>query len=246
MSEYYRIDDCPLKLPNPKLFPITTGSTVTLFENYLKAISDGFAVDFDVNERDLGRLDKYSTRWLKPLHLNEFIDSCKNADLLLSEPQYILDTDDVVAYILFAGDTPMAIQVKYYKYFRNRYPDCLFYSNIDRISVKAVMVGEKLIGMCMPIMLETKSREDIERSIEKRIEEERRGKEFKAVAETIVKRTDEANKNISSHIYQTAWNELYNVFSERMDSESMELMDSVLISVKLNYDDNEEARREAK
>ena len=50
-----------------------------------------------------------------------------------------------------------------------------------------------------------------------------------------------SNKNLSNSIYKEAWAQLYNAFGERMQSEELELMDSVLQSVKLNFEERQDA-----
>lgn len=51
-------------------------------------------------------------------------------------------------------------------------------------------------------------------------------------------------EKIPGNIYETAWNELYKLFGERMEQENIDVMDSVLKGVKLELESEEEARKE--
>jgi len=51
-------------------------------------------------------------------------------------------------------------------------------------------------------------------------------------------------EEVSVNIYESAWNELYKLFGERMEQENIDVMDSVLKGVKLELESEEEAKKE--
>lgn len=153
---FYNIDDYSGKLPNQRNFPIQ-GATVMAVEGYPNGFTDKFIMDLSVSEKDKLRLDQLAREKVTKPQVDGLLEKANGATILLSEPQYIYDGVGL-SYVLFTPDVlegykPVGIQVKYYRYFRNHYPKCEFYTGKDRMTMKVVRVGKKLVGLWMPVML---------------------------------------------------------------------------------------------
>lgn len=151
-KQFYKLDEFKGHLPNPRKFPMR-GADITTFGDYPDALCDNFIVDLEVDKDDKFRLEGKPVRQVAKHILDSIITDAKKMTILLSEPQYIYDSINR-AYVLFSPDSmKIGIQVKYYRYFRNRYPDCKFYTNNNVMAMKAIKVGRKLVGLVMPVML---------------------------------------------------------------------------------------------
>jgi len=51
-----------------------------------------------------------------------------------------------------------------------------------------------------------------------------------------------SNENLSDSIYKEAWAQLYNAFGERMQDDELKLMDAMLSSVKLDFEERQDAQ----
>lgn len=153
MKNLYKVDEYSGRLPNPKCFPIQGGIIIAV-KDMPNTFSDGFMMDLLVSEKDRGKL-KDKMFWEASFNgISSIIEGLKESKVLLSEPEYIYVTS-YITYIVFLPDgEPIAIQVKYYKYFRNRYPKCRFYSRGDRLNAIAIKVNNEVVGGCMPIFLD--------------------------------------------------------------------------------------------
>ena len=130
-------------LPNPRVFPVRRGETLTGIIGYPKAVSDCYAVCLNAKERDQGKVGR---RAAGPI-LESLLTGAKKARTLLPEPSIIwVSTSQPPGYIL--GDT--TVQIKYFRYFRNRSPKCKFYSDGGRANPVVVRVGAETIGLIMP------------------------------------------------------------------------------------------------
>lgn len=151
MENLYRLNEYPGKLPNPKHFPIS-GATIIAVKYKPYTFADGFMLDLSVRERDKVMLEGRAERVVDSLTV--LVEGGKRSELLLSEPEFIYDTT-YVTYILFTpSGNPIAIQVKYYKYFKNRYPECKFYKNNEASMLITIKVDKEVVGLCMPLLLE--------------------------------------------------------------------------------------------
>lgn len=153
-KEFYKLDEYSGKLPNPMLFPIR-GADILAIEGYPDAFSDGFMADLSVREEDKERLRKLVVRTsLKPMFEGQLEVAARKTAILLSEPQYIYDEWVFITYVLTAPDIrPIGIQVRYYRYFRNRYPGCRFYTGKSVEGIKSVRLEDKIVGLWMPVMI---------------------------------------------------------------------------------------------
>lgn len=153
MENLYRLNEYSGKLPNPKSFPIAGGIFCGI-QDRPYTFSDGFILEMTVSEKDKKKLGKKVVRVIPVSNLGAIIGDTENSKILLSEPEYIYDFS-FPAYILFTpSNKPVGIQVKYYRYFRNRYPKCQFYSKGDSFGIIGVKLDGKLVGACMPIVLD--------------------------------------------------------------------------------------------
>ena len=158
-KKFYKLDEFDGQLPNPKIFP-TQGSDIVAINGYPNMFTDNFMMDLEVDDDERQRLGKKIQRTVSKTSIDQMIEEVKNFKILLSEPQYIYDGSHL-AYVLFTPDGGITgIQVKYYHYFRNRYPDCNFYTKDNQLQVKTVKVGDKLVGLWMPIALPIMEEED--------------------------------------------------------------------------------------
>lgn len=162
MKHLYKVGEYSEKLPNPKSFP-TQGAIIVGIKDCPNTFSDGFMMDLLVPDSDRERLKGRAVRWMDKGYLNTVLEGATKATILLSEPEYIYATN-YVSYILSAPNIkPVGIQVKYYKYFRNRYPDCKFCADGEPFTIVLVKVEDKIVGLCMPIMLpQNKIQEEIQ------------------------------------------------------------------------------------
>ncbi|GAJ05294.1 unnamed protein product [marine sediment metagenome] len=156
MENLYRLDDYLGKVPNPRHFPIR-GGIITAVKDMPDTFSDGFLLEVLVSKKDREGLRSKAQRQTSFIGVSNIIAGLKESEVLLSEPEYIYDTT-FITYIIFTPDgVPVAMQVKYYKYFRNRYPKCQFYSRGDRGNIIAVKVNNEVVGGCMPMLLGSKT-----------------------------------------------------------------------------------------
>ncbi|GAI14776.1 unnamed protein product [marine sediment metagenome] len=156
MENLYKVDEYSGKLPNPKSFPIQ-GATIYAFQDRPYTFSDGFILDLSVREGDKERLMAKAIKASPFSNLSGVITDAEKSPMLLSEPEFIYDSN-YPAYIVFTPNgEPIAIQVKYYRYFRNRYPGCQFYSKGDKIGIIAIKVDNKVVGTSMPMFFEERT-----------------------------------------------------------------------------------------
>lgn len=152
MKHLCKVEEYSEKLPNPKSFPIL-GATIYAFQDKPYAFADGFIFDLCVREGDKEGLAVKAVRTLLFSNLSGIIADVEKSTMLLSEPEFIYDFN-FPAYIVFTpSGEPLAIQVKYYRYFRNRYPKCQFYSKGGQ-GIIAVKVDDELVGASMPMFFE--------------------------------------------------------------------------------------------
>lgn len=149
----FRVEDYKGGLPNPRKFP-TTYVAVYRIEDMPRTFSDGYILELNVDDKDVDRLNKRVLRVVPKGQVDGIIKKVMAYSILLSEPVYIylyLTSNDFIAYILFTPDDwNVAIQVKYYRYFRNRYPKCQFYTSEDLFDEIGVWINKKLVGIVMP------------------------------------------------------------------------------------------------
>lgn len=169
MESLYRIKEYSGELPNPRHFPIRGANIIAIREKPY-AFSDGFILDLSVREADKKVLEGKVSRTVDISYIDTFLKEALISELLLSEPEFIHDIYSP-AYIVFTPkDNPIAIQAKYYQYFRNRYPKCKFYVRDDEpTTMIAIKVGEEVVGFCMPMFFQKETLN--------RIKEERSNKE---------------------------------------------------------------------
>lgn len=152
MRNFYKVNEYSEKLPNPKSFPIR-GADVMAIKDCPNSFADGFIVDLSVSDKDKERLEGKVTRWIGKSTIDQLIAGAARATILLSEPEYIYVYMSI-SYILLAPNIkPVGIQVKYYNYFRNHYKGCQFYTNGQSMSIKSVKLGNKIVGLWMPVVL---------------------------------------------------------------------------------------------
>lgn len=152
-KQLYKLDEYTGKLPNPRIFPIQ-GAGIVAITDYPNTFGDGFMMDLSVDEDERQRLEKLAVRTVTKQTCDDLVKQVKGATILLSEPRYIWEGFGYIAYVLFTpDDKPFGIQVKYYRYFRNRYLDCKFYTSKTFIAPKPVKVGDKIVGLWMPVGL---------------------------------------------------------------------------------------------
>ena len=151
MENLYELDDYPGELPNPKRFPLR-GATIIAIKGKPYAFCDGFMLDLLVREADRKVLEE---KVLRTVDISNQLEDGRGSKLLLSEPEFIYDSS-YPTYIMFAPEgNPIGIQVKYYRYFRNRYKECKFYKrDKNPLSIVTIKVGEEVVGLCMPIFLD--------------------------------------------------------------------------------------------
>ena len=148
MENLYRLNEYSGKLPNPKHFPIS-GAIICAIKDRPYTFADGFMADFSVRERDKDRLKEKAIRTIDALSLDGPMGEAKESKLLLSEPEFIEDTT-YPAYVVFTPKgNPVIIQVKFYRYFKNRYLECKFYKKDEYSTLIAVKVNEEVVGLCM-------------------------------------------------------------------------------------------------
>jgi len=152
MENLYKVEEYSDKLPNPKSFPIQ-GATIYAFQDRPYVFADGFILDLSVREGDKERLAVKAVKASPFSNLSGIIADAERLVMLLSEPEFIYDFY-YSAYIVFTPDNePIAIQVKNYRYFRNRYPKCQFYSKGGQ-GIIAIKVDNELVGASMPVFFE--------------------------------------------------------------------------------------------
>lgn len=153
MKNLYKVKEYSEGLPNPKSFPVQ-GAIIYAIKDKPYTFADGLILDLCVRERDKLMLEGRVVTTLPFSNLDGIISDAERSVILLSEPEFIYDITYTV-YIIFTPDNePVAIQVKYYGYFRNRYPKCQFYSKGGERGIIAIKEGNKLLGACMPVFLE--------------------------------------------------------------------------------------------
>lgn len=153
MKNLYKLEEYSGRLPNPEHFPVR-GADILALKGKPYVFCDGFILDLSVRESDKEELDKRVTRTLDVSGINSQLEEALESLLLLSEPEFIYDTT-YPAYIVFTPcGNPVGIQIKYYKYFRNRYPKCDFYIKGEGCKLVTIRLGDKIKGMCMAMFLE--------------------------------------------------------------------------------------------
>lgn len=148
----YEISGYTGKLPNPKSFPMQ-GAFIIAFDSYPDAFSDGFFLDLSVSNKCKQRLQNSIFRLVSRIYLDSLLGSSKLARILLQEPKYIHDGQYLTYVLQTPYIKPIGIQVKYYHYFRNRYPNCQFFTDGERATLKSVRVEDTLVGLFMPVTL---------------------------------------------------------------------------------------------
>lgn len=160
MENLYKVNDYPGKLPNPMHFPIQ-GATIYAIKDKPYAFADGFMLDLSVKETDREMLRGKAIRTTDISHLGGLLNDGKRSELLLSEPEFIYDTT-YLAYVLFTpSGNPIIVQVKYHKYFRNRYPECKFYIRDEYSNLIAVKLNKEVVGLCMQMWHKTETLDEI-------------------------------------------------------------------------------------
>lgn len=150
MENLYKVEEYSGKLPNPKSFPVS-GATISAIKGRPCAFSDGFMLDLSVRDRDKRML---VGRVVRTVDTSSIIEEAEGLGLLLSEPEFIYDTTYLTYIVFTPKGNPIGIQVKYYKYFRNRYPECKFYIKDEGIGIITIKVLKEVVGKCMPIFLD--------------------------------------------------------------------------------------------
>lgn len=153
MENLYKLNEYSGKLPNPKSFPIQ-GSNIISIRDMPNTFTDGYMVDLSVKESDKLILDEKATKEKGKSSISDLLVEANKSELLLSEPEFIYDFF-APAYVLFTPDgRPAIIQVKYYKYLRNRYKDCKFYLRHEAGCLISIKVNKEVVGLCMLLSYE--------------------------------------------------------------------------------------------
>jgi len=151
-KRFCKVGEYSKKLPNPRVFPIQ-GADIVAVKGCPNTFSDGFILDLSVSEKVRQKLEKLVTRTTDKSLYDTLIGTIPKTTILLSEPVYVYDAGYTISYVLFTPNkTPVAIQVKYYRYFRNRYKGCQFYTSDVWTEPKSVKVEDKAVGLWMPTM----------------------------------------------------------------------------------------------
>jgi len=146
---FWPAEEYPHKLPNPRLFPLAKGREacgVWEFQGVPDVFTDGCIIDCKVREGDKKRLRQRAK--MCPMEVyTSLVDKARQASDYLPEPTIIYDSGDgFVCYAFLLGERSVAMQVKYFNYFRNRYPGCKFYAG-DPIDPGSVKVGDDIVGV---------------------------------------------------------------------------------------------------
>lgn len=148
MENLYKLNEFTGKLPNPKSFPMG-GVTIIAVKDKPYIFADGFIVDLSVREKDKEKLGQKVVRAIDISSLNGYMRDAKGSELLLSEPEFIYNTV-YPAYVVFTPNgNPIVVLVKYYKYFRNKYPECNLYIKDKDSKLIGIKVNEEVVGLCM-------------------------------------------------------------------------------------------------
>lgn len=148
MENLYKLNEYSSELPNPKSFPIK-GSSISSIKDMPYTFTDGFFIDLSVREQDRVKLKRASVKEFMKSSINDILIQAKQSDLLLSEPEFVYETN-YIGYVVFTPEgNPRIVQVKYYNYFRNRYKNCKFYIRYEWDSLIAVKVNKEVVGICM-------------------------------------------------------------------------------------------------
>lgn len=162
MENLYKLTEYSDKLPNPVLFPMELN--VIAVKGHPRTFSNGFILEVLVRYSDVERLEKGVERTIDEIYFQQLLEDSDSRLLLLSEPEFIYDIT-YPTYIVFTPEgNPVGIQVKYYNYFRNNYPECNFYGKDEgssHHSLLAIRVLKEVVGLCMPISLGNKTLEQI-------------------------------------------------------------------------------------
>ena len=151
MKNLYKLEEYSGRLPNPKRFPIQGGNVIAV-KDRPTAFCDGFMLDLSVKERDKEMLEAGVIRTVDTM--DDHITDAMVSELLLSEPEFIYEFY-YPAYVLFVPTgNPILVQVKYYRYFRNRYRNCNFYIREEGSKSIAVKVDGRLLGVFMVLFYE--------------------------------------------------------------------------------------------
>ena len=150
--KFYRINDYPGEIPNPKSFPVRY-VTIVAVKGYPWMFSDKYMLDMTVKKKDQDRLQRYTAQTIDyDTTISNLIANAKKCQLLLSEPKYILRGDTISYGMTHSGDKVKFIQTQYYHYFRNRYSICQFFTNEDDLLPIAVKRLGILVGVVMSVM----------------------------------------------------------------------------------------------
>ncbi|MBU0778191.1 hypothetical protein KKF82_08025 [Patescibacteria group bacterium] len=153
-KQFCKLDEYSGELPNPMSFPVQ-GEGIVAIDGHPNTFTDGFMMDFSVTEDDRQKLEKLVTRTASEQAYNSLLEDAKQAVIQLSKPQYIYIGGVFIAYVLsIPYAAHIGIQVKYYRYFINRYPGCNFYTSKEQWeqwNVKQVKVMNKTVGLLMPL-----------------------------------------------------------------------------------------------
>lgn len=150
MENLYKVDEYSGKLPNPKHFPVRDASIIAI-KDRPNAFADGFMVDLFVREADKEMLKERANR---TVDVSSQLGDAKVSNLLLSGPEFIYDTTYPTYIVFTPGGNPVPIQVKYYKYFTNRYLECSFYIREEGSLIITAKVNKEVIGLCMSMFFE--------------------------------------------------------------------------------------------
>lgn len=128
----YRGFRLAIEFPSDKIFRIA---------GYPKSACDGCAIDLFYHSEVK---DIYSS-----VSMAGMMDMAKNTVAEMTLPKYATDS----LYIVFCGKDPVGIQKKYYHYFSQRYPTCIFLQDIKTGPIVVSSCGE-MVGVGMPYALD--------------------------------------------------------------------------------------------
>lgn len=120
------------EFPSDKIFRIA---------GYPKSACDGCAIDLFYHSEVK---ETYSS-----VSMAGMMDMANSTVAELTTPKY----DTGCLYIVFSGKDPVGIQKKYYNYFSQRYPTCVFLQDIKTGPI-VVSSGGEVVGVVMPYALD--------------------------------------------------------------------------------------------
>lgn len=121
---------------------------------YPEAVCDGYAIDFHAFKSDIEKAVK-SSKFTKHV-IDQWISNAEQGKPL-SEPKYIIDRLEFMYFILFrlsedsTKHIPVAIQVKYYNYFKIKYPE-LILKQYQFCGIVGMEQKGCVVGLVMPIL----------------------------------------------------------------------------------------------